>query len=118
MLPDIIGRTHENSSRICSLLESVSFNSIRQVLPDRTILEACRAAGYPAAGIVELYARRWRIETLWKLPSIYRTLLREIADHRVPWRPGRNEPRMITREQKHYPSLKITRHLWKTRHAA
>lgn len=64
------------------------------------------------------FAPAMAIEPLWKLPSIYRTLLREIADHRVPWRPGRNEPRMITRDRNHYPSLKITRRLWKARHAA
>jgi hypothetical protein len=46
VLHGFIGRTHEKSTGISSLLESVSLNSIRQILPDRAILEACRAAGY------------------------------------------------------------------------
>jgi hypothetical protein len=64
------------------------------------------------------FAPAMAIEPLWKLRLIYQTMLGEMADHRNPGRPGRNEPRMITRDRKHYPSLKITRHLWKARHAA
>ena len=150
------------------------------------------AAEYPAREIVELYARRWRIETLflqlkrrlsadvlrsktpagvrkelaaciaalnivrtilleaaathgqdpmdlsfagalrailafapvlanapvWKLPIIYDAMLREIAMCRVARRPGRQEPRAIRREWKHYPKLKTTRSEWKRRWAA
>jgi hypothetical protein len=64
------------------------------------------------------FAPAMAIEPVWKLPSIYKTMLWEIADHSVPWRPDRNEPRMITRDRKHYPSLKIARQLWKARYAA
>jgi hypothetical protein len=46
LLPNFIGKTHENSAMISSLLESVSLNTIRQILPDWAILEACRAGGY------------------------------------------------------------------------
>jgi hypothetical protein len=147
---------------------------------------------YPAAEIVALYARRWRIETLfrelkvalkadvlrsltvenvekelaarmtalnalrcvmleaaeahgedplrlsfahaaraaiafapemasapaWKLPEIYRAMLKEIASHVVPFRPGRNEPRAVRREHQHYPTLRTTRRLWRIQHAA
>ncbi len=149
-------------------------------------------AMYPAAEIVQLYARRWRIETLflqlkvrmsadvlrsktpegtlkelaarmvalnvvraimleaaathgqdpmalsfvhglrailafapalatapvWKLPIIYEAMLYEIAACRVAQRPGRQEPRAIRRETKHYPRLRITRAEWRRRFAA
>jgi hypothetical protein len=150
------------------------------------------AAVYPAEEIVELYARRWRIETLfrevkvalkadvlrsltvdgvkkemaarmmalnivrmimleaaeehevdplrisfveavrailhfapemarapgWKLMEIYHGMLKEIASHLVPYRPGRNEPRAVRRDWKHYPTLKETREAWRRTHAA
>jgi hypothetical protein len=150
------------------------------------------AAEYPAQELVELYARRWRIETLflqlkrrlsadvlrsktpagvrkelaaciaalnivrtilleaaaahgrnpmdlsfagalrailafapvlanapvWKLPIIYDAMLREIAMCRVARRPGRQEPRAVRREWKHYPKLKTTRTEWKRQWAA
>jgi hypothetical protein len=149
-------------------------------------------AAYPADQVVQLYARRWRIETLflqlkvrlsadvlrsktasgvlkelaarltamnvvrailleaavghgldpmtlsfvhalrailafapilatapaWKLPTIYQAMLREIASHRVPARPGRLEPRATRREKKHYPRLRTTRAQWRQRFAA
>jgi hypothetical protein len=52
------------------------------------------------------------------VPGIYRALLTEIAAHVNPERPDRLEPRAIRREHKHYPSLRITRALWKARHHA
>ena len=57
-------------------------------------------------------------EPIWKLPQIYKAMLAEIAAHLVPERPGRNEPRAVTRERKHYPKLKTTRQMWRKNHAA
>jgi hypothetical protein len=57
-------------------------------------------------------------EPFWKLPIIYQAMLEEIASHLVPDRPGRNEPRMLRRERKHYPTLSMTRQEWRTSHAA
>jgi len=57
-------------------------------------------------------------EPLWKLLEIYEAMLKEIASQLVPERPGRNEPRMVTRERKHYPKLKVTRYQWRKRNAA
>jgi hypothetical protein len=50
---------------------------------------------------------------IFSLPALYRTMLRQIGNHLVPARPGRQEPRMIRREKKHYPSLKMTRTEWR-----
>jgi hypothetical protein len=58
------------------------------------------------------------IEPPWKLRAIYHAMLDEIAAHTVPFRPGRNEPRMIRRDRKHYPMLTTTRAEWRDTYAA
>ena len=58
------------------------------------------------------------IEPIWKLRAIYHAMLDEIAAHTVPFRPGRNEPRMIRRDRKHYPMLTTTRAEWRDTYAA
>jgi hypothetical protein len=40
---DSASKNHEN---ISEKIESISFNSIRKVLPDKAIEDACNAAGY------------------------------------------------------------------------
>lgn len=57
-------------------------------------------------------------EPFWKLRIIYQTMLREIAAHQTDWRPGRNEPRAVRRDQRHYPRLMITRKQWRDAYAA
>ena len=52
------------------------------------------------------------------VPGIDHAVLTEIASHLNPDRPGRLEPRAVRRDHKHYPSLHITRALWKARHHA
>jgi len=64
------------------------------------------------------FAREMARAAGWKLMEIYHGMLTEIASHRVPFRPGRNEPRAVRRERKHYPSLKQTRTEWRNAHAA
>jgi len=58
------------------------------------------------------------MEPFWKLRSIYQAMLREIAAHQVEWRPGRNEPRMVRRDWKHYPMLTTTRAEWRNTYVA
>ena len=41
-----IGKVAEKTSNLCVNLESVTFNSIRKVLPDKVILNACHQANY------------------------------------------------------------------------
>ena len=57
-------------------------------------------------------------EPIFKLPQIYDALLLEIAAHLVPERLGKNEPRAVRRERKHYPALRRTRAEWRKRYAA
>lgn len=56
---------------------------------------------------------------LLALPELRHAMLAEIAGHVIPKRPGRLEPRYLTRERKHYPALRRqTRAQWRARHAA
>ena len=47
------------------------------------------------------------------LPKLYGRLLDAIAASEIDIRPGRLEPRALTREWKHYPHLRISRTLWR-----
>lgn len=49
----------------------------------------------------------------WQLPLLFDELLERVAHSRVPYRPNRIEPRMMKREPKEYPALKMTRHEWR-----
>ena len=59
------------------------------------------------------YSLKMSVAAPWLLPSLYETLLDHIAFSTVPCRPDRIEPRMIKRERKHYPKLKISRAEWR-----
>jgi len=94
------------------------------------------ASKYPAAEVVRLYAGRWRIETLFRelkvasgvrqelaapvleLAALFEMMLERVAAAKLVQRPGRNEPRALTREWKHYPHLRVSRAEWRRRHAA
>jgi hypothetical protein len=52
------------------------------------------------------------------LPLLYEALLAEIASHRPPFRPGRNEPRQVRRDHRRYPLLRVSRLTWRRTHAA
>lgn len=59
------------------------------------------------------FAPAMAFEPTQKLPAIYREMLRQIALHQVPDRPGRNEPRALRREIRYYPPLTVTRKQWR-----
>jgi len=89
-------------------------------------LQAAREHGIDPLRISFVHATRAILSyaptmaTVWpgRLPYIYAAMLKEIASQVVPYRPGRNEPRAVRREPRQYPTLKLTRHLWRLRHAA
>jgi len=64
------------------------------------------------------YAPAMAMRPAHQLPLIYRAMLKEIASHIVPERPGRIEPRRLAHDPKHYPRLTITRAQWKAQYAA
>ncbi|MEN6426628.1 MAG: IS4 family transposase [Phycisphaerales bacterium] len=117
------------------VLRSRSAESIRKELAARfialnlvhsVILESARAHDVEPLRISFAHAVRAILafspalanEPLGRLPAIYSAMLSEIAHHLVPERAGRNEPRAIRRDRKHYPTLKTTRAEWRKRHAA
>lgn len=64
------------------------------------------------------YAPAFASLPVWALREKYEEMLGEMAAHKTPWRPGRNEPRAVRMERKHYPTLRTTRALWRLEHAA
>ena len=64
------------------------------------------------------YAPAFARLPLWMLPEKYDEMLEEMAGHKVPWRPGRQEPRAARLEKKHYPTLRSTRAQWRLENAA
>ena len=71
-----------------------------------------------AVRAILIFSAALACEPVLRLPQIYSAMIREIAHHRVPERPGRIEPRAIRRDRKHYPALKETRAKWRQRYAA
>lgn len=117
------------------VLRSRSADAIRKELAARfaalnlvhsVILESAHAHGVDplrisfahAVRAILIFSPALACEPIRRLPEIYRTMLSEIAHHLVPERAGRNEPRVIRRDRKHYPALKMTRAQWRKRHAA
>jgi hypothetical protein len=99
----------------------VAMNVVRAIM-----LQAAAAHGQDPMALSFVHALRailafapiMATAPIWKLPAIYQAMLYEIASSRVPWRPGRLEPRATRREKKHYPRLRCTREQWKQRLAA
>lgn len=53
-----------------------------------------------------------------RLRGLYDEFLAYVAAQTVPDRPGRNEPRKVARERKHYTRLRVKRSEWRRSHAA
>jgi hypothetical protein len=53
-----------------------------------------------------------------EIRALYDMMIEAIAAAEAPERPGRTEPRALTRERKHYPHLRVSRAEWRRRHAA
>ncbi len=66
-----------------------------------------------AARWVMSFSHRMAALSVWSLPFVYERLLDAIASCEIDVRPGRLEPRAITRERKHYPRLRISRTEWR-----
>lgn len=66
-----------------------------------------------AARLVVRFSHHMAAAPAWVLPIYYERLLDAIAACRIDVRPGRLEPRALTREWKHYPHLRISRSEWR-----
>ncbi len=99
----------------------IAVNLIRMIMLESAVVnnvDPMRISFVGAVRAILSFAPSLAIEPLWKLPQIYNAMLVEIASNVVPWRPGRIEPRAVTRENKHYPRLKTTRAEWRKSYAA
>jgi hypothetical protein len=66
-----------------------------------------------AARLVVRFSHHMAAAPAFALPIHYERLLDAIAACRIDIRPGRLEPRALTREWKHYPHLRISRSEWR-----
>ena len=66
-----------------------------------------------AARLVVRFSHHMAAAPTWALPIHYERLLDAIAACRIDVRPGRIEPRALTREWKHYSHLRMTRAAWR-----
>lgn len=109
------GVSKEMAARILTL------NVVRTIVVDAALQAGVRPEQISfvhAVRAVVAFSGEMARAPAWKLPVIYDAMLKEIASHLIPHRPGRNEPRAVRRETKHYPSLRTTRRLWRLTHAA
>jgi hypothetical protein len=99
----------------------MAVNIIRMIMLEAAIekgVDPIRISFVNAVRSILMFAPALAREPIWKLPQIYRTMLTEIGTNLVPERPGRKEPRAVTRERKHYPKLRKTREQWRAAYAA
>jgi hypothetical protein len=99
----------------------MAVNIVRMIMIEAAIendVDPIRISFVHAVRTVLMFAPALAREPIWNLPQIYRAMLVEIGTNLVPERQGRNEPRAVTRERKHYPKLRTTRELWRKRYAA
>ena len=109
------------SKTVANIKKEFAMHVLAYQLLRKLVLEAAKKYKKRPVQISILHAARWVISFSarmnkapgWKLPFIYQALLEAIASTEVDIRPGRSEPRAITREGKHYPRLKITRSEWR-----
>ena len=104
MSNDSIVQMHENSVTISSCLASIPLSAIRQMLPDRAILQACRDAEYS-------FRHRLIIPVVTVLHTILAAIWPEesfSASWDVLWSAFKSR----------YPMLTTTRDKWREAYAA
>jgi hypothetical protein len=99
----------------------ISINIVRAIILEASIehkVDPQRISFVGALRVIISFSPALATSSFWQLPQIYQAMLTEIASAIVPERPGRVEPRMVRREWKHYPSMKITRAQWRLKYVA
>lgn len=105
----------EVAARICAI------NIVRMIMLEAAMeneVDPVRISFVATIRIIIAYAPALGLQPLNQLSLIYHAMLKEIASHLVPERPGRLEPRRITHDPKHYPRLTMTRQQWRKQYAA
>lgn len=105
----------EVAARICAI------NIVRIIMLQSAAdsdVDVMRISFVGAVRTIIAFAPSLALQPLRQLPLIYEAMLKQIASHRVPERPGRLEPRKVTHDKNHYPKLKTARALWRQQNAA
>jgi hypothetical protein len=98
-----------------------AINIVRTIMIEATVehnVDPQRISFVGSLRVIISFSPALASSSFWLLPCIYRAMLTEIASVIVPERPGRIEPRAVKREWQHYPSMKLTRMLWRLKHVA
>ena len=114
------------SKTVDNVIKEFTSHVLAYQLIRRLILEAARKHNNNPTGISVLHVARWvtgfcarmSVSPAWKLPLLYEKLLDAIASTKIDVRPGRLEPRALTREWKHYPHLRQSRSAWRKQRLA
>ena len=109
------------SKTVANAYKEIAAHVLAYQLIRRLIVEAARRHHKEVMQISFLHAARWVVHFSHcmaaspprMLPEMYQALLAAIATCQVDVRPGRLEPRALTREWKHYPHLRISRTQWR-----
>lgn len=99
----------------------VALNIVHTIMLESALrynVDPTRISFVHAVRAILMFSPALACEVIFKLPKIYDAMLLEIASQIVPQRPGRNEPRAVRRDRKHYPALRVTRAEWRKQYAA
>jgi hypothetical protein len=100
----------ELAARLCAL------NIVRLIIgeaADRAGLDPGQISFIESCRTILAFAPAMRTAPVLALPALYDAMLTEIAAHRIPQRPGRNEPRLVRRNLRRYKMLTATRAEWR-----
>jgi hypothetical protein len=109
------------SKTVANVYKEIAAHVLAYQLIRRLIVAAGRRYHKEVTQISFLHAARWVVHfshcmaasPTRMLPDMYHALLAAIATCDVDVRPGRIEPRALTREWKHYPHLRTSRTQWR-----
>jgi len=110
------------SKTVSNIYKELAAHVLAYQLVRRLIRQAAVQHQKSPTEISFLHATRWilsfssrmSLAASERLPAMYGRLLDAIASTEVDVRPGRLEPRALTREWKHYPHLRMSRSQWRT----
>lgn len=114
------------SKTVDNIYKEFAAHVLAYQLVRRLIVAAAEKHGKKPEVISFLHAARWTVSfsarmsvmPLVQLSWTYDRLLDAIASTEIDIRPGRLEPRALTRERKHYPHLRMSRSDWRKQRLA
>jgi hypothetical protein len=91
----------------------LAYNIIRSIMVEASTIHKCPLARMSFKGTLQRLEEFWNgILSYNDPPGAYQTLLKRIAQDKLPYRPHRSEPRAVKRRPKPFPLLTIHRHTW------